>query len=348
MRRFRLLLSVVVAVLLTAINASGQQAREPAEVRRGQLQRVIEVQERYTRQLVSNPLVFGTGVSVDQSGRGMVKVFTRAAGVRGVPRRLEGIDIVVEEMEPFMALHTFHAGTSGGTAVAAAAFDTTARYRPAPVGVSTGHPDITAGTIGARVKDVWGNVYALSNNHVYANVNAASIGDNVLQPGAFDGGIDPDDAFGTLWDFVPLKPGIFQVNVVDAAIALSSAGELDNATPPDGYGVPRSQPVAARVNMPVMKYGRTTRLTKGRISAINVFTIVGYGPDYYLWFDRQILISGSGFSGGGDSGSLVVAARGAIARRPVGLLFAGNSTTTLANPIGAVLNQLGVTIDGEG
>lgn len=346
MHRFRLLLSVVVAVLLTTINASGQQTREPAEVRRAQLQRVIEVQERHTRELVSNPLVFGTGVSVDASGRGRVKVFTRAAGVRGIPRRLEGIDVVVEEMEPFMALHTLEPGA--GTAAAAAAFDTTARYRPAPIGVSTGHPDITAGTIGARVKDVWGNVYALSNNHVYANVNAASIGDNVLQPGAFDGGADPDDAFGTLWDFVALKPSIFQVNVVDAAIARSTVGELDNATPPDGYGLPRSQPVAARVNMPVMKYGRTTGLTMGRVSAINVFTIVGYGPDYYLWFDRQILISGNGFSAGGDSGSLVVAARGGIARRPVGLLFAGNSTTTLANPINAVLNQLGVTIDGEG
>jgi len=34
--------------------------------------------------------------------------------------------------------------------------------RPVPIGVSTGHPDITAGTIGARVTDGV-NVYALSN-----------------------------------------------------------------------------------------------------------------------------------------------------------------------------------------
>ena len=43
-------------------------------------------------------------------------------------------------------------------------FDRTAKHRPIPIGISTGHPDITAGMIGARVTDGAGNVYALSNN----------------------------------------------------------------------------------------------------------------------------------------------------------------------------------------
>jgi hypothetical protein len=34
-------------------------------------------------------------------------------------------------------------------------------------------------------------------------------------------------------------------------------------------------------------------------------------------------------------------------RRPVGLLFAGTGTTTLANPIGAVLERFGMRIDGR-
>ncbi len=51
--------------------------------------------------------------------------------------------------------------------------DPTSRFnRPVPIGVSTGHPAITAGTIGARVTDGV-NVYALSNNHVYADENTA-------------------------------------------------------------------------------------------------------------------------------------------------------------------------------
>ena len=38
---------------------------------------------------------------------------------------------------------------------------------------------------------------------------------------------------------------------------------------------------------------------------------------------------------------------GADALKPVGLLFAGSSTTTLANPIDVVLDRFGVTIDGQ-
>lgn len=359
MKRFRLLLSLVVVVtLLTTINVSGQQAGQPPVVPRAELLDVIGVQQRYTRQLVANPFVVGTGVSVDASGRGVVKVYASSTAVRGVPARLDGVPVVVQVTGPFVALQNAQANPNGngngngngkgnGKGKPGAAFDRTARYRPAPIGVSTGHPDITAGTIGARVRDVAGNVYALSNNHVYANVNAANIGDNVLQPGTFDGGIDPADTFGTLWDFEPLRFSIFEVNYIDAAIALSSEAELSNATPPDGYGLPKTQPIAAAINMPVKKYGRTTGLTTGTISDIHVFTIVGYGPDFYLWFDDQIMVSGRGFSGGGDSGSLVVANSAADERRPVGLLFAGSDTTTLVNPIGYVLGAFGVTIDGE-
>ena len=64
--------------------------------------------------------------------------------------------------------------------------------RAVPIGVSTGHPDITAGTIGARVTDGT-NVFALSNNHVYANENNTTTGANGLQPGPIDGGANPDD-----------------------------------------------------------------------------------------------------------------------------------------------------------
>ena len=45
--------------------------------------------------------------------------------------------------------------------------------RPVPIGVSAGQPDVTAGTIGARVSD-GSEIYALSNNHVFANRNDAS------------------------------------------------------------------------------------------------------------------------------------------------------------------------------
>ncbi len=96
--------------------------------------------------------------------------------------------------------------------------------RPVPIGVSTGHPDITAGTIGCRVTRVADDnttllYYALSNNHVYANLNKATIGDNVLQPGSIDGGVDPDDAIGTLAAFEPIKFGPRYSNTIDAPMA---------------------------------------------------------------------------------------------------------------------------------
>src|SRR4030042_5571293 len=56
-----------------------------------------------------------------------------------------------------------------------------AKYRPAPGGVSIGHRDITAGTLGCLVRKS-GRILILSNNHVLANSNEASIGDPLLPP----------------------------------------------------------------------------------------------------------------------------------------------------------------------
>lgn len=81
------------------------------------------------------------------------------------------------------------------------------KFRPAPGGVSLGHVDITAGTLGCWVRR-GGEWVILSNNHVIANSNEASVGDPILQPGPVDGGQNPQDRIATLLDFVPIKfPG---------------------------------------------------------------------------------------------------------------------------------------------
>ena len=59
---------------------------------------------------------------------------------------------------------------------------------------------------------------------------------------------------------------------------------------------------------------------------------------------QQLAVSGVGaeFSSGGDSGSLVV---DAVARHPVGLVFAGWGVgTTFVNPIGRGRDRCGVEI----
>ncbi|MHC4215794.1 MAG: Nal1-like putative serine protease [Planctomycetota bacterium] len=104
------------------------------------------------------------------------------------------------------------------------------------------------------------------------------------------------------------------------------------------------------INQSVKKYGRTTGLTKGRIYAINAIVEVGYDSGTAL-FVNQIIITPGSFSGGGDSGSLVVFDGKRKTRhddrKAIGLLFAGSSAITVINPIDPVLNRFGVTIDGE-
>jgi hypothetical protein len=230
--------------------------------------------------------------------------------------------------------------------------DPTDRFpRPVPIGVSTGHPSITAGTIGCRVS-IGGTLYALSNNHVYAASNTATLGDAVIQPGDYDGGTSPADDIGTLAAFKRIEWSVWPFivfNDIDAAVAEiavnSGVPAVGNATPSDGYGKPSSTTAAAFVGQPVKKYGRTTGLTHGTVQGVNVIIGVNYGSGKVAYFTGQIMIEPADFSAGGDSGSLIVTDDAAC--QPVGLLFAGSATQTYANPIDPVLAEFGATVDDQ-
>jgi len=311
------------------------------------LEIAMDVQEAHTPDLMSDPEVVGTAVGLDSRGRPIILVFVASRDVRGIPRNIEGFPVVVKVTGEIFALNKpphDHGGDSIDPTDPTARFD-----RPVPIGVSTGHPDITAGTIGCRVTDGT-DVYALSNNHVYAYENNASMGDDVIQPGTFDGGSLPDDDIGTLADFEPIVFSLSANNVIDAAIAKTTTSDLGKSTLSDGYGTPKSTTMDAYINQKVKKYGRTTGLTKGRVTAINATVNIGYSTGGAR-FVNQIIIEPGSFSAGGDSGSLIVADpkgknRGDD-RKPLGLLYAGSVFVTIANPIDAVLTHFGVTIDGE-
>lgn len=315
------------------------------------LLRAKAAQESHTPTLLMNPDVVGTALGIE-AGTPVIKVLLKRLGAIGIPNQIEGIRVV-----PLVT------GTIVALKRPETSIDRTAHFdRPVPIGVSTGHPDITAGTIGCRVKDA-GNVYALSNNHVYANENRAVFGDNVLQPGPYDGGLEPNDSIGTLFKFGTIKfetTSESPVNYIDAAIAASSEEWLGTSTPSDGYGRPKSSPAEPVVGVWVMKYGRTTGLTKGQIDAINAIVRVSYDQGIAL-FAEQIIIKPGKFSSGGDSGSLIVVndvtvsgkgknqtiTEGPEHRKPMGLLFAGSTVVTIANPIQKVLDYFQVTVDGE-
>ncbi|MBT4073130.1 MAG: hypothetical protein HOE75_05565 [Chloroflexi bacterium] len=318
------------------------------------LDRAIAAQEAHNGNLLALDGVVGTGVGPGGSGSAVVFVLTESADVAGIPSRLDGVTVIPTVTGKVTALHhrANHDKGGGGSDPTPTPgpdptpdptpSDPTVRFdRPVPIGVSTGHPSITAGTIGARVTDGT-NVFALSNNHVYADENAAALGDAVIQPGSFDGGSSSADDIGTLSAFIPIAfDG--SANTVDAAIALSSEGQLGNATLSAGYGTPDSTTVSATSRMKVQKYGRTTGFTKSRVWATNVSVNVGYDSGTAL-FTGQIAVRGAGFSAGGDSGSLVVTQSG---NNPVGLLFAGGGQYTFLNPIDDVLSAFGVTVDGK-
>jgi hypothetical protein len=313
-------------------------------------ERVKAVQERHTDTLMGMKGVVGTAVGLDESNGHVVIVLVEKEGLAGIPNNLGGVPVRPVVTGKIYALPK--GGNGGAGKPPEPPVDPTARFsRPVPIGVSTGHPAITAGTIGCRVTDGT-NVYALSNNHVYADENLASIGDAVIQPGAYDGGASPADKIGTLAAFEPIKFDGSN-NTIDAAIALSSTSQLGNATPSDGYGTPKSTtaPALLNINASVKKYGRTTGLTKGKIWATNATVNVSYSTGTAR-FVHQIIITPGAFSTGGDSGSLVVMDGGkgrnqADDRKPVGLLFAGNSSITIACPINLVLVRFGVSVDGE-
>ena len=101
------------------------------------------------------------------------------------------------------------------------------------------------------------------------------------------------------------------------------------------------------VGQSVQKYGRTTALTKGTITMTNVTVRVGYSSGIARFVQQIIVQSNKPFLKSGDSGSLLVTDDGW--NSPVGLLFAGNSSGTLAvaNRIDDVLSAFGVVIDGN-
>jgi len=242
----------------------------------------------------------------------------------------------------------------------------TDKWRPAPGGVSIGHESISAGTLGCLVQRD-GVTYILSNNHVLADSNKASIGDSILQPGKADDGAWRD-RIAILADFVPIgfedapsppsgckigkavvkmlnfsasaaKRGSRvqlinsqQDNLVDAAIALPiDDGNVENTVL--GIGIPLGF-AEGGLGMAIQKSGRTTGWTVGEILQVDVAVTVSYGEGRRAVFVDQFL-AGS-MSAGGDSGSAVLN----MNRNVVGLLFAGSDKSTIINPIQYVIDLL--------
>jgi hypothetical protein len=224
------------------------------------------------------------------------------------------------------------------------------RVRPLRIGASVGHHAITAGTTGGFCSRPGEDAtFLLSNNHVLADENRGRLGDDVLQPGAADGGTRRADAVGSLDRFVRVEPGA--TNLVDCALARLDPGVEADRRGLEGLGELDPRPRDPSEVEAVVKLGRTTGETRGQVTAFEVDGVVVEFSLGALRFDDQVEVAGTAdgaFSAGGDSGSLILAADGL---RPVALLFAGSEQggpsgggVTFGNPIATVLDELGATL----
>ncbi len=305
--------------------------------------KVMAVQNKHALSLEANDGVFGTATGRDASGRPVVLVLAERSDVRGVPATLDGVPVRLF-VTPRPELFPKPGGGGGGGGVSF----TSRVSRPVPVGYSVGnYLECASGTFGCRVLR-GGQVYALSNNHVFARMNAGSAGEIVGQPGLYDNKPQCSgfyaDTIGSLADFVPVQTGANANNTVDAAIVKSTTAMIGNSTPAGFYGIPDATPVEAVLDLPIQKVGRTTGLTTGTVIGVNATVTIAYAGANTRFVD-QVLTSPS-FSKSGDSGSLIVTNNAAA--NPVALLFAGNRQGyTWGNRIQNVLSALNITIDGD-
>jgi len=324
----------------------GGDADEASEVEASG--RVVEVQKRHEDRLLTLDNVVGVAASL--------KV------IKGKPTKTWSVTVLVEQKLPIAKVPAASRVPSDldGTPTDVVEIGKpepltfNARVRPALPGYSIGHHNITAGTFGCLVHDVRrccckserdcsagqshqdcpGDYLVLSNNHVLAAVNSGKPGDLILQPGPFDGGVFPSDAVAALERFEPIVFGKAGYNVVDAAVARplhnrNVVASIIGIIMPTGVG-------QALVGTSVIKVGRTTQISTGRVIATNATVTVFYGSPGVALYRHQILTTP--MSAGGDSGSLLMNR----SLNAVGLLFAGSSQITIHNHIADVEFALGV------
>jgi hypothetical protein len=307
---------------------------------------IIAIKERVEAQFLGAPGVTGVDVGYKEVGgqatdQVAIRVHVAAKtddipADQRVPAEIEGVPTDVLERRYELQVLTQQVAEVSPQA------DTT-HYATMQGGVSMGpsrvvNGSIFAGTLGAIVIDSVSNQHAaLTNFHVACVDSTFTIGDRMVQPSRIDTGVVPTDEFGSL------ARETLSANVDGAVIAIDS-GRASQCEIAD-IGAVRGT-AAAALGMAVRKRGRTTLLTYGSVDGVSGSVTIDYGDGIgSKTLTNQISIAADTtrnplFSDHGDSGSVIVNDSGFV----VGLLFAGSGTSTVANPIAAVLSELNISI----
>ena len=312
---------------------------------------IIAVQDEVTPGLMQQAEILGTAVGVDTAGNPLLSVFVdrdsenAGAAIAKLPREVRGVPVRAELVDQIRAMGytnkqtpPIFVGTSGGWT-----YDSANGY-------------CCSGTLGAVVS-IAGVQHVLSCAHVLesdtvtgGNGRICQTGDPVIQPGLIDVNCASSGAqtIGTL-----VKKNSLTLSNTDCAVAKCITGMVTPYGNILGIGIPSKTPLAAFVYQKVKKSGRTTGTTHSTVTGLNATVKVTYtkecgGATWTKTFTGQIVIANasSGFFNNGDSGSLMVQDITTYPR-PIGLLFAGNTTQAFANPITPVLSFLGATMVGH-
>jgi hypothetical protein len=311
---------------------------------------VMAVQDRHTAALMADRNVVGTATTIGDDGNPAVMLLVLNEATRAkMPARIEGVNTKVIVTDKIVAM--------------AAVSHTSKQTPPIKLGTSGGwRYDLAngyccGGTLGSLI-NVGGQKRILSNYHVFesdivsgGNGRVATTGDPIIQPGLIDVNCTATSAqnVATL-----VKTSSLPNSNVDCSSAAIVTGMVDPTGSILEIGTISATTVAASVNQAVKKSGRTTGLTRSKVSGLNATISVTYenecagGTAFTKTFTGQILVTNtrSKFLAGGDSGSLMVQD---VTTNPkaVGLLFAGSTSIAVANPINSVLSFLGATMVGN-
>lgn len=345
-------------VPLSALAAPAPGTLDRTDVR---IRAVMAVQDEVTANWMRQPEVIGTAIGLDETGLPALVVYIdreapRASEVvQDIPSTVRGTNVKVRLTDKFRAHGTGPGANPNG--------HTTAQTPPIELGTSGGWRKDFAngyccgGTLGALVS-INGLQYILSNYHVFeadivsgGNGVVAQTGDPIIQPGLPDVNCD---AGATQTVATLTKKSALPANNVDCSIGQVVPGMVRSDGSILEIGTLSSLTLAPALNQPVKKSGRTTGLSHSYIDGLNATVTVEYdnechgGVAFSKTFTGQIIFANANhtFEDSGDSGSLIVED---VATRPraIGLLFAGSSTSAVANPIDEVLGFLGATIVGD-
>lgn len=221
-----------------------------------------------------------------------------------------------------------------------------------------------AGTMGCLVRDAADVLHGLSNNHVSGSCSFAGIGLPILAPGVVDVAPNNIPPFTIGFHARALSFISGSADNVDPKANLDGAifRILTETTVSSYQGSAYDTPATVGdlvANIEVEKVGRTTGLTRGRVTGQMhgahpiMYTSALYNFSGVVSFDPVFAIAGLTdlFSDNGNSGSLITTVDAAGQRSAVGIVVGGmndgsapGKKLTIALPIRSILQGLGVTL----